>query len=243
LDSTPGAAALAEAELAQFHTLYEEYEINLLRENDAPMSLILALPPISIPEFNGEYLEWPRFHDLFLELVHNKPYSASQKLHILQSSLRGEARNVLTDTVFSQGGYDDTWLRLKARYQNGKKLVFAAIAKIIDHNPIDGSSRQLRALHDTMKNSMSTLKNFDVSTKSWASILYDNPRGYTLLATAKVSLQGATDYLQTCRAVIDGGSQVNLISRRMADLLSLKEMPLIEISGIGGKNQQQSDQN
>jgi len=64
---------------------------------------------------------------------------------------------------------------------------------------------------------------------------YDNPRGYTLLATAKVSLKGPTGHLQTCRAVIDGGSQVNLISRRMADLLSLKEMSKIEISGIGVK--------
>jgi len=115
LDSTPGAAALAEAELAQIHTLYEEYEMNLLRENDAPMSLNLVLPPISIPEFNGEYLDWPRFHDLFVELDHNKTYSACQKLHIPQSSLRGEARNVLTDTAFSQDGYDDAWLRLKAR--------------------------------------------------------------------------------------------------------------------------------
>jgi len=53
LDSTPGAADLAEAELAQFHTLYEEDEMNLLQENDAPMSLNFALPPISIPEFNG----------------------------------------------------------------------------------------------------------------------------------------------------------------------------------------------
>jgi len=44
----------------------------------------LALPPIGIPEFNGEYLDWPRFHDLFVELVHNTPYSASQKLHILR---------------------------------------------------------------------------------------------------------------------------------------------------------------
>jgi len=35
LDST-GAAALAEAELAQFHTLYEKYEMNLFRENYAP---------------------------------------------------------------------------------------------------------------------------------------------------------------------------------------------------------------
>jgi len=100
LDSTPGAAALAEAELAQFHTLYEEYEMNLLRENDAQMSLNLSLPSISIPEFNGEYLDWPRFHDLFLELEHNKPYSACQKL---QSSVRGVARNVLTDAAFSQG--------------------------------------------------------------------------------------------------------------------------------------------
>jgi len=77
----------------------------------------------------------------------------------------------LTDTAFSQGGYDDTWLRFKARYQNGKILVFAAIAKIIDHKPIDSSSRQLRALHDTIKNSISTLKNIDVSTKSWDPIL------------------------------------------------------------------------
>jgi len=81
----------------------------------------------------------------------------------------------LTDTAFSQGGYDDTWLRLKARYQNGKILLIAAIAKL------------------------------------------------------------QNGQLQICRVVIDGGSQVNLISRRMADLLSLKEMSPIEISGIGGK--------
>jgi len=63
---------------------------------------------------------------------------------------------------------------------------------------------------------------------------YDNPRGYALLSTAKVSLQGPTGQLQTCRAVIDAGSQLNLISRRMADLLSLKEMSSpIDIAGVG----------
>jgi len=84
--------------------------------------------------------------------------ASSIYLHILQSSLRGEARNVLTGTAFSQGGYDDTWLRLKARYKNGKILVFAAIAKMIDHKPRDGSSRQLRALHDTIKTQWVLLK-------------------------------------------------------------------------------------
>jgi len=57
---------------------------------------------------------------------------------------------------------------------------------------------------------------------------YDNSKGYAL---------------QTCRAVTDAGSQVNLIWRRMANLLSLKDMSSpIEISGIGGKPQQQLDQ-
>jgi len=32
----------------------------------------LALPPIGIPKFNGEYLDRSRFHDLFVELVRNK---------------------------------------------------------------------------------------------------------------------------------------------------------------------------
>jgi len=77
----------------------------------------------------------------------------------------------LTDTAFLQGGYDDTWLRLKARYQDGKILVFAAIAKMVYYKPIDGCSRQLRTLHDTIKNSMSTLKNLDLSTKFWDPLL------------------------------------------------------------------------
>jgi len=77
LDSTPGAAAVAKAELAQFHTLYEEYEMNLLRQNDAPLSLHLAFSPINIPEFNGEYLDRPRFHDLLIPIFgqSNNTYS------------------------------------------------------------------------------------------------------------------------------------------------------------------------
>jgi len=49
----------------------------------------------------------------------------------------------------------------------GKILVFGAIAKIIDHKPIDCSSRH----YVSIKNSMSTLKNLDISTKSWDPIL------------------------------------------------------------------------
>jgi len=48
---------------------------------------------------------------------------------------------------------------------------------------------------------------------SAATCQISNPRGYPLLAIAKVSLQGPTRQLQTCRAVKNSGPQVNLISR------------------------------
>jgi len=40
-----------------------------------------------------------------------------------------------------------------------------------DNKPIDSPSRHLRALHDTIKNSMSTLKNLETRTKSWDAII------------------------------------------------------------------------
>jgi len=58
--------------------------MNLLRENDAPMTLSLALPPISILEFNGETSLWNWY---------------------IINHIRGEARNVFTHEAFSQGGY------------------------------------------------------------------------------------------------------------------------------------------
>jgi len=127
----------------------------------------------------------------------------------------------LTDTAFSQGGYDDTWLRLKARYRNGKILVFAVVAKIIDHKPIDGSSRQLRALHYTVKNSMSTLKNLDVSTKSWDPIrcfLIRRKLDQQSLAPLENSMDAPTE-ISTLRSVL------TFIERRACMLKTISAQP------------------
>jgi len=79
-------------------------------------------------------------------------------------SLWGRKRFLLPVTYFPTNLVYPFTLRLTGI----KILVLAAIAKIVDYKSIDGSSRQLRALHDTMKNSMknsmSTLKNLDICT-------------------------------------------------------------------------------
>jgi len=57
---------------------------------------------------------------------------------------------------------------------------------------------------------------------------------YVLLATAIVAIQGQTAKREKCRAVIDLGSHLNLMSRRMADQLGLPTFSTSQgILGIG----------
>jgi len=60
-------------------------------------------------------------------IVHNKTYSVSQKLHILQGWLHVNARNTLTDTRRIRRHLATT----KSQVLNGKILVFAAIREIV----------------------------------------------------------------------------------------------------------------
>jgi len=129
------------------------------------------------------------YHFMFLIFFHIINLLGNIYSQKLQSSLRGEARNVLTDTDFSEGGYDDTWLRIKAKYQNGKLLVFAAIAKMFDYKPIDGSLRQLRTSHDTVQNLMSILK----ESESCDPILFYYKKTSTAVSSCTGKFSGCTN--------------------------------------------------
>ncbi|XP_044248761.1 uncharacterized protein [Drosophila takahashii] len=60
-------------------------------------------------------------------------------------------------------------------------------------------------------------------------------KNYNLLATVKVSVKASNGQVATFRALLDSGSQINLISERMASVLSLKlHGTSLRIEGIGG---------
>jgi len=58
--------------------------------------------------------------------------------------------------------------------------------------PINGSALQLRALHDTVRKTLSTLKNLDISTKSWDPIQCFNIRR-KLSQRTLAALENSTD--------------------------------------------------
>jgi len=68
-----------------------------------------------------------------------------------------------------------------------------------------------------------------------AFALEQQPNMYVLLAAAIVAVQGQTGKRENCRAIVDLGSQLNLMFRRMADQLAL---PTFSISqGVGQQAQ------
>ncbi|XP_070068135.1 uncharacterized protein [Drosophila takahashii] len=62
---------------------------------------------------------------------------------------------------------------------------------------------------------------------------------YVLLGTAKVQLTGPGNFQEQCRTLIDPGSQISLMSRRMANRLALPVTKTeVTMGGIGGKTQE-----
>jgi len=67
-----------------------------------------------------------------------------------------------------------------------------------------------------------------------ALALDQQPNTNVLLATAIVAIQRQTAKRENCRAIIDLGSQLNLISRGMADQLALPTFSTSQgVQGVG----------
>ncbi|KAH8241668.1 hypothetical protein KR032_003643, partial [Drosophila birchii] len=67
------------------------------------------------------------------------------------------------------------------------------------------------------------------------SVAAASNKSYNLLATVKVLVKASNGQMATFRALLDSGSQINLISERMASKLSLKlHGASLRIEGIGG---------
>jgi len=71
-----------------------------------------------------------------------------------------------------------------------------------------------------------------------ALTLDQQPYKYVLLATAIVAVQGQNTHRENCRTILDPGSQLNLMSRRMADKLALTTTSTSpSIHGVGQQAQ------
>lgn len=142
------------------------------RQHSAEEVPTMKLPRIELPKFDGNFLKWRQFHDLFVELINNQPISACQKMWYLQSSLTGEAGNLIKHLTTSASNYDAAWKIINDRYENTRCLVYTTIAKLMSQPAATSeSASSIKALHDTTQECILSLQNLGVNTDNWDSIL------------------------------------------------------------------------
>ncbi|XP_050671207.1 uncharacterized protein LOC126969704 [Leptidea sinapis] len=129
------------------------------------------LPPISIPQFSGDYSQWMSFRDLFRSLIHNDDrLTKIEKHHYLKSSLSGEAEQLLKNYSLTEANYDDAWKKLNERYENKRMIVNNILSRFLSQKALTTeSAKGIKDLLDTSSQCLTSLTNLKVD--SWNSIV------------------------------------------------------------------------
>jgi hypothetical protein len=136
-------------------------------------SVIAKLPPINLPSFEGNYIEWVNFKNTFDSMIHERNGLTNiQKFHYLKSSVKGEAQKLIVHLAITHDNYITAYNLLKSRFENKRIIVQQHVNTIINLPQVTkGSPASLRQLLDGLSTNLSILQNLDIPVHSWDIIL------------------------------------------------------------------------
>ncbi|XP_065370843.1 uncharacterized protein LOC135962859 [Calliphora vicina] len=129
----------------------------------------LVVPPCDVETFDGEYLSWPSFRDLFTALyVNNSRLSNIERMCHLIRKTSGDAKDIVSKYPLSNLGFDMAWSNLRAAYENPRMLVNNQL-KILFNLPIldKETSVGLKTIQRGINSCLSALSIYKVSTENW----------------------------------------------------------------------------
>ncbi|XP_067124155.1 uncharacterized protein [Centruroides vittatus] len=131
----------------------------------------IKLPKIKLPTFDGDYLEWIKFKDLFSAIVHNNAtLTNAQKLHYLKSVLKGEAEQHSIEV--SDGNYTEAWKILQDRYENERQIINSHLKALFQQpRARTDSASEIKRLLDTTVKHVRALAVLKLPTDHWDDIL------------------------------------------------------------------------
>ncbi|CAG9130253.1 unnamed protein product [Plutella xylostella] len=133
----------------------------------------VKLPDVSLPIFDGNYLEYGPFKEMFDAMIDSDPdIQDIQKLFYLRSYLRGEALDLIKNMPVVGSSYKESLNILDDRYNNKSKIVFQHISQLLDIKPISKPNVQcLRTLISEAKQHVAALKNLGQPVEHWDAFL------------------------------------------------------------------------
>ncbi|CAB0039404.1 unnamed protein product [Trichogramma brassicae] len=130
------------------------------------------LPPINLPQFSGQQLEWETFKDMFTALVHDVPsIPPILKLQYLLRLLTGDAANRLKNVQITAENYANSWQALQDRYDNKKALLFSHMSHIIACPAMQKRSLdEVRGLLDIVRESKNAMDNLHLQPEQMSEL-------------------------------------------------------------------------
>ncbi|XP_074659583.1 uncharacterized protein LOC141912256 [Tubulanus polymorphus] len=144
-----------------------------LEEAVIKMEIDRDLPKVGLPMFDGSPLVWPRFIEQFYVQVHNRPgIKDSRRQDLLQSHVKGEARELIQGLGFSGCNYARSLKELKFVFGHRVHVARAYIGSITNGPPTNSyDSISLRSFYISVRDCLITLKQMNYLSEIGSSDL------------------------------------------------------------------------
>lgn len=152
----------------------EQPHTSKIPNNNAGSVSKLKLPNVQMEPFDGNYLNYCPFIEMFTALIDNdQTISEVQKFFYLRSFLRGEAYDLIKNMPVVGSSYFEALTILKTRYDNKYRIIFEHIFSLFDLESMGGqcNASALRQLISQVKQHIAALKNLGQPVDQWDSLL------------------------------------------------------------------------
>ncbi|XP_058984613.1 uncharacterized protein LOC131805459 [Musca domestica] len=155
--------------------LAPESQDNMATINSSGCDIVhnIALPPIDIEIFEGDFSTWPSFRDLFSAIyINNSRLSDVQRLYYLLQKTAGDAREIVSQFPLTNRGFVFAWKALNDEYDNIRILVHHQLSSlfclpVLDKETISG----LKEIRCGINRCISSMSTYNVPTDQWDPIL------------------------------------------------------------------------
>ena len=121
----------------------------------------VKLPPLNIPTFDGEPTKWKSYWQQFQATIHNSKKLDNQlrMQYLLKSLVTKKARDAIEGIDAVAEAYPEAIAALEARFDRPQIIHRAHARALLNAKPVkDGTSSELRQLHDTFQHHLRSLK-------------------------------------------------------------------------------------
>lgn len=173
--------AFAELRDMQFkfdQELKEREQSNLSNLNDTindtlPLNTDHSLPEIKLPVFDGQFINWPAFKEIFLARIHkNALLSNLQKFYYLKGALNGDAAEDIQHISVIGDNYRVVWDMLLKQYEN-KRVLFSHYMDMFENQSSFSCEdhNSLRRFLQTIRSCLNAISSLGVNITDQTQIL------------------------------------------------------------------------